>query len=127
MIVRRLSIALVAALMSVPAVAAELRSYSKEAFAAAQTAGASILVDVHASWCPTCRAQEPILNKLEQSEKFDKLVVFKVDFDTQKDALRALRATSQSTLIVFKGAAETGRSVGDTKAASIAALLDRAL
>ena len=33
----------------------------------------------------------------------------------------------QSTLIVFKGAAEQGRSVGDTKEASIATLLDKSL
>ena len=53
--------------------------------------------------------------------------MFKVDFDTQKDDVRALKATSQSTLIVFKGETEKGRSVGDTNAASIAALLDKAL
>ena len=55
------------------------------------------------------------------------MVVFKVDFDSQKDALRALNAQRQSTLIVFKGEKETGRSVGDTNPGSIEALLDSAL
>jgi thioredoxin 1 len=123
----RLLILLAAALAALPAAAAEVRAFAADAFAAAQASGASILVDVQAPWCPTCRAQEPILQKLEQEAKFDRLIVFKVDFDKQKDALRALKVTSQSTLIVFKGAEEKGRSVGDTGAASIAALLERAL
>jgi hypothetical protein len=33
----------------------------------------------------------------------------------------------QSTLIVFKGSAEQGRSVGDTKESSISALLNKSL
>jgi hypothetical protein len=38
-----------------------------------------------------------------------------------------LNAQTQSTLIVFKGETETGRSVGDTDKDKIAALLDKAL
>jgi hypothetical protein len=53
--------------------------------------------------------------------------VFKVDFDEQKDDVRALKAQRQSTLIVYKGETEKGRSVGDTDPASIEALLDSAL
>ena len=34
-------------------------------FAAAQNASNPILVEITASWCPTCKAQKPILNKLE--------------------------------------------------------------
>jgi thioredoxin 1 len=110
-----------------PALAAELAPYTPEGFAAAQAAGAPILVDIFAPWCPTCKAQQPILDKLENAPKFGALKVFRVDFDSQKDVVRRFKATTQSTLIVFKGAAETGRSVGDTDAASIAALLDKAL
>jgi hypothetical protein len=64
---------------------------------------------------------------LTREPKFKDLVVFKMDFDTQKDDVRALKAQSQSTLIVFKGETEKGRSVGDTNEASIAALLESAL
>jgi len=41
--------------------------------------------------------------------------------------VRAFGARSQSTLIAFKGAKETARSVGDTDAGSIADLLDTTL
>ena len=116
-----------AALFSLPAFAAEKHAFTPQAFEAAQTAGKPILVEIHAPWCPTCKAQQPILEKLGKDHKFDALQLFEVDFDSQKDALRGFRATTQSTLIVFKGKTETGRSVGDTNAASIAALLDKAL
>jgi thioredoxin 1 len=110
-----------------PAFAAEKTSFTSNGFAAAQAAGAPILVEIFASWCPTCRAQQPILSKLESESKFKALKVFKVDFDNQKDVVRAFGARSQSTLIMFKGKQETGRTVGDTDPGSIAALLDSAL
>ncbi len=101
--------------------------YSAEAFKAAQASGSPILVEIHADWCPTCKAQAPILAKLTADPKFKDLKVFRVDFDAMKPALQRFGAQMQSTLIVFKGSAEKGRSVGDTKQASIAALLDKSL
>ena len=112
---------------SVPASAAEWKDFSPEALAEAQKAGKPILVDVFAPWCPTCRAQNPILVELTKEPKYKDLVVFKVDFDTQKDVLRALNVQRQSTLIVFKGDAEVDRSVGDTSQLSIEGLLDKTL
>jgi thioredoxin 1 len=128
MISRRFLLSAALALAAaVPAQAAEKLSYTPEAFAAAQSAGKPILVEIFAPWCPTCKAQGPILEKLEGEPKFKDLHVFRVDFDSQKDAVKSFKATTQSTLIVFKGAKETGRSVGDTNASSIAALLDKSL
>lgn len=110
-----------------PAVATETRSFDTESFAAAQKAGKPILVAIHASWCPTCKAQKPILSELMAEPKFKNLVYFTVDFDSQKDAVKSFGARVQSTLIAYKGATETGRSVGDTGRTSIAALLDKTL
>jgi thioredoxin 1 len=101
--------------------------YSDAAFKAAQAAGQPILVEIHAGWCPTCKAQKPIIDKLAEAPKFKDLKIFRVDFDDMKPVVKAFGAQMQSTLIVFKGATETGRSVGDTKDASIATLLDKAL
>ncbi|MGH6737105.1 MAG: thioredoxin family protein [Methyloceanibacter sp.] len=112
---------------SMPASAAEWKDFTADAFAAAQNEGKPILVDVFAAWCPVCRAQNPILVKLTSEPKYKDLVVFKIDFDTQKDALRALNAQSQSTLIVYKGTTELDRSVGDTSAFSIEGMLDKTL
>ena len=112
---------------SFAASAAETNPYTPEAFGEAQKAGKSILVHINAPWCPVCQAQKPILAELTAEPKFKDLAVFEVDFDNQKDAVRAFKAQSQSTLIVFKGEKEIGRSVGDTHRPSMAALLSGAL
>ena len=101
--------------------------FSAEAFKAAQASGSPILVEIHADWCPTCKVQNPILDKLTSNTKFKDLKVFRVDFDAMKPVVKQFGAQMQSTLIVFKGTAEQGRSVGDTKEASIEALLDKSL
>jgi thiol-disulfide isomerase/thioredoxin len=114
-------------LLVAPALAAEKIDYTATAFDAAQRAGKSILVEIHATWCPTCKAQAPILATLEKDSKFKDLLVVHVDFDSQKDAVRRFGARMQSTLITFKGGKETGRSVADTNPDSIATLLGKAI
>ncbi len=86
----------------------------------------SILVDIQAPWCPTCKAQKPILAEIEAKPEYKDLVVVHVDFDSQKDAVRRFDARMQSTLIAFKDGKETGRSVGQTDPAAIAALVAKA-
>ena len=107
--------------------AAEFRAFTSEAFAAAQAEGRPILVEVHANWCPTCRAQAPVVQRVAQAPEFERLVVFRLDFDRQASERRALGVRVQSTLIAFHGARETARSAGDTDPDSIAALLVTAL
>ncbi len=102
-------------------------AFDQKAFEAAQAAGKPILVEVHAPWCPTCKAQQPILDNLTAKPAFRNFVTFRIDFDSQKDLLRKLNVRSQSTLIVFKGKTEAGRSTGDTNPASIEALLAKAI
>jgi thioredoxin 1 len=110
-----------------PALAATAQPFNDAAFAEAQKAGKPIFVAVHASWCPICKAQTPILAQLMAEPKFKDLVYFTIDFDSQKDLVRRFGARMQSTLISFKGATEQGRSVGDTNRQSIAALLNKVL
>ena len=101
--------------------------FTPEAFAAAQAAGKAIVVEVSAPWCPTCKWQAPIINTLMRKPDMQDIALLKVDFDSQKDVLRSLNVTMQSTLIAFKGKAETSRSVGDTTAAGIEKLFRSAI
>lgn len=107
--------------------AAAGKPFDQQAFDAAQAAGKPILVDVSAPWCPVCKAQAPILSKLRGDAKYKDLVSFSIDFDSQKDLLRKFDVQKQSTLIVFKGKAEMGRSTGDTNPASIEALVGKSV
>lgn len=108
----------------IPAARAGVRlPFDAAAFAEAQKAGGPILVDIAADWCPTCRAQKPIVDGLLSLPGNEALLVFEVDFDTQANIVRGFGARSQSTLIAFRGTKETGRSVGDTDPTSIAALV----
>jgi thioredoxin 1 len=130
MISRRRFLAAVGAAVAVSAGAvraANEQSFSAQAFRAAQDGGKPILVDIQASWCPTCRTQTKILNELTALPQFKDLVVLRVDFDSQKQEVRDFGARWQSTRIVFKGAKEVGRSVGDTDPSTIAALLAKAM
>ncbi len=119
--------AALAALFRAPAFAAETIDYSPTAFDAALKDGKSILVEIHAPWCPTCKAQKPILAEIEAKPAYKDLVVVHVDFDSQKDAVHRFGARMQSTLITFKDGQETGRSVGQTDPAALAALVAKAI
>jgi thioredoxin 1 len=119
--------ALISAGLSSSAWANSAVPFSAEAFKAAQASGSPILVEIHADWCPICKAQKPVLDELTANPKFKDLKIFRVDFDAMKPVVKQFGAQMQSTLIVFKGTAEQGRSVGDTKQGSIAALLDKSL
>jgi len=110
-----------------PALAETVSTFDAKAFADAQKAGKPILVAIHASWCPTCKAQAPILSELRADPKFQNLVYFVIDFDSQKDLVNRFGARMQSTLIAFKGDKEEGRSVGDTKRDSIYALVGKTI
>lgn len=108
------------------ALAADAVPFTQQAFTAAQQAGKPILVDIAADWCPVCAKQHPIIEELASDPAFRDLVIYRVNFDTQKDVVRSMGARMQSTLIVFRGTTERGRSTGDTNSESIRALLQRA-
>jgi len=107
--------------------AMDRKAFDQAEFEAAQRAGKPILVEVWASWCPICKAQAPILSRLKSETRFKELVAFGIDFDAQKNLLKTFNVQKQSTLIVFKGKQEVGRSTGETNAAAIEALLDKTI
>ena len=117
--------ALAAFFLIVPAAAAApgWTTYNPNQFAAAQQAGRTILVDVHADWCPTCRAQKPTLNKLRADPRLMHVLFVTVDYDKQKDFLRSHRIPRQSTILVFKGTKETARSIAETNPARLRAAI----
>jgi len=102
-------------------------AFTQPVFDRLQQQGASILVSIHADWCPTCRAQDPIIKKLLEKSDFKTVHALRVDFDQQKDIVKEFKAIKQSTLIVFKGGKEIDRSLGETDEQAIEVLLKKAL
>jgi len=113
---------LLAALAS-SAAAGEIAPYDQARFDALARADKPVLLDVQASWCPTCKAQKPILESLMTQAAYRDVTTLTIDFDADQALLRRYRVGMQSTLIAFHGAREVGRSVGDTKQASIESLV----
>jgi thioredoxin 1 len=101
--------------------------FNQAQFDATRAAGKPAAVVFHADWCPTCRAQAPVLKQLTESSDFKSLTLFVADFDTEKTLKRSLGITKQSTIVVFKDGKETARSTGDTQAGSLSALLHQAI
>lgn len=130
---RRLAlVAFGVALTSAPAALAQSarspgKPFTQAAFEAAQAAGKPVILEITATWCPTCKAQKPILSILKSREQFANVEIFEVDYDTQKDVLRKFRVNMQSTLIAFMGKTEKARTVGDTTLAGIEKLMKSAI
>lgn len=101
-------------------------SFSDAAFKSAATSGQPVLMEFHADWCPTCRAQEMVVDALVGQAGFSNVIVLRVLFDTEKDVLKRFGVRQQSTLILFKDGQEVGRTVGETSSDGIAALLKKA-
>jgi thioredoxin-like negative regulator of GroEL len=124
----RIAVAAIVALMvTAPTRAADFRDFDSNAFAAAQASGEPVLVDVHAWWCPVCASQNHTIKTLTRSPHYDKLVVFRLDYDKQKDDWKRMGVTTQGTLIAYRGQTETGRLAYQTNATKIEVVLDSAV
>ena len=87
-------------------------SYEAENFSKIRAEGKSMVVHVHASWCPACKQQVPVLQALAQDPEFDGVQFVRVDFDTEKAFLRENRVPVQSIVLVYKNGGEPARIVG---------------
>ena len=116
---------LLVAALAIPAKAAEI-PYDHTAFNAALAAGEPVAVVFHANWCPTCRAQAPILKQMMLEPKHKNLTLFVANFDTEMALRKDLSVVKQSTIVVFDKSHEVARSTGETHPDALDALLSRA-
>ncbi len=102
-------------------------AFSQAAFDRAIADGRPVIVDFQASWCPTCKAQKPIVDALLREPRMQGVTLFAADYDTESALKKQLRVAQQSTFVVFKGGREIARSTGETNREAIAALFAKAL
>lgn len=98
--------------------ALEIKPYTAAALGEAQKADKPVALHFHADWCPTCRAQEKVLQSLASDPGLN-LTVLVANYDTEKDLKRRFNVRAQSTLVVLHGQKESARLVGDTSPAGI--------
>lgn len=96
------------------AMAGEIKPYSQAEFDKLAADGKAVVVDVSATWCPTCKEQKPIVDGLMKQPAYKDVTLLTVDFDKEKPTLKKFKVSMQSTLLAFKGGKEVGRSTGDT-------------
>lgn len=106
---------------------ADLKPYTKEAFNDSLKNGKTVVIDFHASWCPVCKKQEPLLNEIFAMKGYEKVVALKADFDNEKDLKKNLNVSKQSTIIVFKTGKEVTRKTGVTSKDELKSLIDMGL
>jgi thiol:disulfide interchange protein len=107
-----LSICLALLLGTTSAQALEIRPYSPDALAAARKAGGPVALHFHASWCPTCRAQEKVFNDFKPDASLA-LPLLVVDYDKERALKQKLGVRTQSTVIVYRCDNETARVAGE--------------
>src|SRR5919108_4543301 len=88
-------------LLTAPVFAAEA-PYSAAALDRLLASGQPVAVDFHADWCPTCRAQAPIVKDLLSTPEFKNVTVLIANYDTELALRKSLNVTEQSTLVVFR-------------------------
>jgi thioredoxin 1 len=113
-------------LATTPAIAGE-EPFSAATFDRLLANGQPVVVDFHADWCPTCRAQAPIVRELLATPELKNVTVLIANYDTELALRKSLNVTKQSTLVVFRHGKEVVRSTGDTTRDGLAALLRQAI
>lgn len=106
--------------------ALDVKPYSAAALAEAQKADKPVALHFRADWCPTCRAQDKLLDAMKAEPGLD-ITVLAVNYDAEKDLKKQFAIRSQSTLVVLRGQKETSRSINDTTAAGLRTALKTAL
>lgn len=102
-----------------PVQAQEKEPFTDARFAELQEAGAVILLDVFADWCPTCAQQQRVLAAFQEAHPEAPLHILTVDFDDQKEVVTRFQAPRQSTLILYRGTERIWFSVAETRQAAI--------
>ena len=69
----------------------------------------TFIVDFWASWCPPCKAMEPILHSIDSEGLAS---VLKIDADVHMELAQKYNVRSLPTMLIFKDGVEIERIVG---------------
>ncbi|CAB3783847.1 hypothetical protein LMG28614_01740 [Paraburkholderia ultramafica] len=103
------------------------QAFNQAQFDQLNAAGKPVIVYFHATWCPTCKIQQPIVDRLSAQPDMKPVTIFVADYDKEIALKRAMKVTQQSTFVVFKGGHEVARSTGQTRERDISDTFAKAL
>lgn len=109
------------------AFASRFSNYEAARFKKLLASGGSVVVHVHADWCPVCRAQSPVMERLLSGADYKNVQAVRVDFDRDKPFLTDYKVVRQSTILVFKKGKEVARLSYDANPARIEEVLEWAI
>src|SRR6185312_15798466 len=66
------------------AVAGQIVPYNQQTFDHLTADGKPVVLDISATWCPTCKAQKPIVENIMKQPAFSDVTLMRIDFDSQK-------------------------------------------
>lgn len=118
---------IILSLSSFSVMALSKEAFTEERFAALQAAGNVIVVDIYATWCPTCKKQQQALADFQANNPEAEFHILVVDFDKDKQWVRHFRAPRQSTLLLYVGEKQYWYSVAETRYEVISQELTKAI
>jgi thiol-disulfide isomerase/thioredoxin len=107
--------------------ALEIVPYQLEAFDRARAEGKVTALQFHSGWCPICVMQERGVQSLNGDKEFDAVIVFRADYYKEPALRKRFQVNSFSTLVIFRGAQERARTVGDHRTEKLRQLFGQAL
>ncbi len=108
-------------------VQAQFQNYTKEIYKEAINSGKPMVLYFHASWCPVCRKQKPLLNEILQEKRYEKFTSLIVDYDKETEIKSDLKVSTQATVVIFKSGKELIRKTGVTKKDELRKTIDMGL
>lgn len=97
--------------------------YSTPRFETLMERGEPILVEVYASWCPTCLAQHKAFQDLIETGHQPEVRALRVDFERDLDFRKANSLDYTGVLILYRNGTEIARAAGLTDPDSITRFL----
>lgn len=84
-----------------------------------------ILVDVGASWCPSCRGMVPIIEQLAEETK-GKLKIVKLDAGVEEDLSDKIGITGLPTFLLYQNGELVDSIAGPTSKKSLLEMVEKA-